>query len=435
MNMRRGIVFFTALLLLSAALVSAQTGSDLFQQAQKKIYEERDFAGAIQIYDRILREFASDRALAGKAAIGRVRAKELIVRAEARKDYEDVIRTNADLSLVEAARNRLEQAALPVPGYGIYIAAFDQVAGKVRGPVERLTDWETQQGDVAFSSDGKWIISLRRGPPEDASLVIRSLETERETNVQLSRLQAGRNPSSTRIAWLKDEGVLVFTNGVLFLVDPLGAIQKLSSIALSAGGPRGNMPGEPFTLATSDLSPDGKILYLIQTVRLTDSKDLFTSSVVAFDVRTGQRQQAFRLPVIPQTKPTNNGPIVPIRVIAVSPDSQTIAILERFNGPDARISVVGVNGDDYRILARDDEPKRSVAWTADGRYIVFGKKAPGNNDQWRVMRVAAEGGEPEFTGLEVTGLLYLAVSPDGSRIAFDGMGYTVSEKNDTTRGK
>src|SRR5262245_25995201 len=109
-NMRRGIIRFTALLLFSAALACAQTGSDLFQQAQKKVYEERDFEGAIQIFDRILREFASDRALAGKAAIGRVRAKESMARVEARKDYEDVIRANADPSLVEVARTRLKDS-------------------------------------------------------------------------------------------------------------------------------------------------------------------------------------------------------------------------------------------------------------------------------------------------------------------------------------
>jgi hypothetical protein len=426
------------LLLLSAALVTAQTGSDLFQQAQKKIYEERDFEGAIQIYDRILREFASDRSLAGKAAIGRVRAKEWMVRAEARKDYEDVIRTNANTSLVDAARAQLEESAFPIPDYGVYIAAFDQGAGTVHGPVARVTDWETHERSPGFSSDSNWIVSLRRVPADqDTALVFRSLETGRETDSRLSRLQpqlTGRDQATTRIAWLTNEGVLVFIGGVLHLVDPLGAVQKLSSVALSASGSRGNTPGELFTLATSALSQDGKTLYLLQVVRVASSRDLFNSTVVAFDVRTGERQRAFRLPVIP-AKPINDGTVAPTRVMAVSPDSQTLAILERLNGPDARIAVIGVNGDDYRILARDDEPKRNVAWTGDGRHIVFGRKIPGNNDQWRVMRVAVAGGEPEFTGLEVTGLLYLDVSPDGSRIAFDGIGYTLSEKNDTTRGK
>ncbi len=44
-------------------------------------------------------------------------------------------------------------------------------------------------------------------------------------------------------------------------------------------------------------------------------------------------------------------------------------------------------------------------------------------------------GEPAFTGLEVTGLRAIDVSPDGSRIAFDGIGYSLSAPADPENEK
>src|SRR5262245_39854841 len=110
----------------------------------------------------------------------------------------------------------------------------------------------------AFSSDSKWIAARRGfgdGPADTA--VIRSLETGKEAAFQLYRLSSQsqtRQSMTPRLDWLNNEGVLVFSNGVLYRIDPLGAVQKLSSVALSSSGPRSADPGAPFTLATSTLS-------------------------------------------------------------------------------------------------------------------------------------------------------------------------------------
>jgi Tol biopolymer transport system component len=42
-----------------------------------------------------------------------------------------------------------------------------------------------------------------------------------------------------------------------------------------------------------------------------------------------------------------------------------------------------------------------------------------SNDRWRIMRIPADGGSAEFTGLEVDRLRNFDLSPDGSRIAFE----------------
>ncbi|MCJ7488382.1 MAG: hypothetical protein MUQ25_19765 [Candidatus Aminicenantes bacterium] len=57
-------------------------------------------------------------------------------------------------------------------------------------------------------------------------------------------------------------------------------------------------------------------------------------------------------------------------------------------------------------------------WT-DGRYVVFFKGVKGKDGQWQLWRVAAEGGEPQRLGLNVTGQLTgaLRLHPDGRRVA------------------
>jgi hypothetical protein len=63
------ITLFVSLALLDAVPVLAQTGHDLFQQALVKERADGDLRGAIEIYERIAREFTPDRPLAAKALV------------------------------------------------------------------------------------------------------------------------------------------------------------------------------------------------------------------------------------------------------------------------------------------------------------------------------------------------------------------------------
>ena len=284
--MRKTTITIATLVLLSAAIASAQTGDDLLQQALKKVYEERDFEGAFRIYDRILREFASDGALAGKASTERVRAKELLARAEARMVYERLIRENADNpEVAETARKRLAEAALPDPEPGIYVAEFDERAGAVRGPVVRLTGWDAHEQFPAWSPDGKFIAFRRAWKTLTDSVVIRSLDTGKESVYGPTQLpQLVQRRVGLRLDWFHDgNGVLAFANGVLYRLDWGGTLSKLSSLPVNYSN---------FALATT-LSRDGKILYLIGA---NGSGNLVTATVVAFDAATGQPKTTFPLP-------------------------------------------------------------------------------------------------------------------------------------------
>ena len=61
-----------------------------------------------------------------------------------------------------------------------------------------------------------------------------------------------------------------------------------------------------------------------------------------------------------------------------------------------------------------------LAWTPDGRHILFGAGTTGQERRFALWRISVEGGEPQELGLSMEGLaLYgLSVHPDGKLIAF-----------------
>jgi Tol biopolymer transport system component len=61
----------------------------------------------------------------------------------------------------------------------------------------------------------------------------------------------------------------------------------------------------------------------------------------------------------------------------------------------------------------------TVAWTPDGRQLLFGKSNISQQGQpSELWRLAAEGGEPQRLELTVEGLRELRAHPDGQRLAF-----------------
>ena len=83
------------------------------------------------------------------------------------------------------------------------------------------------------------------------------------------------------------------------------------------------------------------------------------------------------------------------------------------------LKVMPAAGGEARELLRLRVPETfrwcgAVAWTPDGRYILFAKHKP--DELWRV---PAEGGKPQKL-LAMEGLCHISVHPDGQRVAFTG---------------
>ena len=405
--MQKTTTIIATLLLLSAALATAQTGNELLQQAQKKLHQDSDFQAAIQIYDRILREFGSDRMLTATATIDRAKAKELSARVDARKEYEQILGAYADQpAVIEAVRKRMDEVAFPS---GIYVAEFDQRTGAVRGPVARSTkDWETVEQFPAWSRDGE-SLAIRRTTEKGPALVVWSIKTGREKAYEPQ--PNDRGPAY----WASDASAFLTLRGAsntnvrsIFRVDPQGNAREIFTQPVGAW------------ISNLVLSPDEKTLYAHV---LTGNDSFNTATIVSFDLATGQRERAFSLP--PDLNPTTGS--FPLgRQIAISPDGKTLAVIRRPHLKDAHLALVSTRSEDYRELVTGAGPLKAMTWTSDGRSIVFANLKPNSIDTWQLMQIPAQGGAAVFTGLEVMGLAYLDISPDGSRIAFDGMAYNLS---------
>src|SRR5450759_2911207 len=142
MTMKRASTLAIALVLcaLSAGMVAGQSGHDLFQQALVKERADGNLAEAIKLYQRVVSEFAQDRALSARALVQIGQCYEKLGEAqakEARATYERVVREFGDqVEFVAQARVRL--AALG--------GAAD--ASAVR---ERLLEWD----DGMPAADGR----------------------------------------------------------------------------------------------------------------------------------------------------------------------------------------------------------------------------------------------------------------------------------------
>lgn len=103
-----------ALASLGATPTLAQTGHDLYQQALVKEQADGDLQAAIALYERIVREFSSDRALAAKALVQMGQCHERLGSQAARAAYRQVVEEYADQA-ESAARARARLAVLTRP--------------------------------------------------------------------------------------------------------------------------------------------------------------------------------------------------------------------------------------------------------------------------------------------------------------------------------
>ena len=95
-------------LLYAVALAAQQNGNDLFQQGLAKERVAGDCDGAIQIYEHVVRDFASDKPLAAKALIQLGGCYEKLGLSQAQNAYEQVINKYRDqFEMADKARERL----------------------------------------------------------------------------------------------------------------------------------------------------------------------------------------------------------------------------------------------------------------------------------------------------------------------------------------
>jgi Tol biopolymer transport system component len=100
---------------------------------------------------------------------------------------------------------------------------------------------------------------------------------------------------------------------------------------------------------------------------------------------------------------------------AFSPDGQTLAFIRGTNNLVDDIFTVPVTGGQPRRLTFDKLRVQSLAWTADGREIVFSSNRAGSFSLWRI---SASGGQPEPLASVSEGALDPTIPAQGKRLAY-----------------
>ena len=250
----------------------------------------------------------------------------------------------------------------------------------------------------AWSPDGKSLAFKRHSTQFNAfDIVVRSLVTGEERVIGHTGIRA--DPPR----WLHEK------TGFLTLVGDAWHFLDLKTEAFTQIAQRGSV-----RTGVAALAPDDKTLYVASPEPNTSNG---WDHIMAIDLPTGQARPIFRLP---ETVALNQGAEAGGAglAIALSPDGRTLAINCRTRG-EVRLALVHADGSDYREIYSFKALRVSdkLAWTNDGRKIVFATSGSMNGD-WQIMRIGVDGGKPEFTGLTVKALSTFDLSPDGSRIAY-----------------
>jgi len=281
----------------------------------------------------------------------------------------------------------------------IYVATLDPKTGKILGPPKKeIGLHEGSNFACSYSPDGKYLAHIYRsgvltGGGSGNILCVRSLETGKEREFPFN---------GDALRWTSErKGLAVVVNNLPSVISvDSGETRQIAELK------KLNLEG------ISDLcwSHEGKALFYY----IRHDAEAKTVRVLARDLETGTEQVLYRSP---------DSAYAPFR-IALSPDGKWLAL--RCIHPTS-LKIIPATGGEARELPEFEKAassKKSIAWTADGRYLLFSAKR--SRDESELCRISAESGEIEKLGLKMDGCSSLSAHPDGRCIVF-GTGRNVGE--------
>ena len=280
--------------------------------------------------------------------------------------------------------------------WGIQIAELDPASGKVVSPpLSASGRGNTKSPD--WSPDGRFLAYVLVREPR-RTVIVRSMDTGEEREFSVGERMIGM---SAALRWVPDGKAIVIP-----AFEP-GKGENLVRIDVQTGQVTSLMPlPAGVEWLRFGFSPDGNTIFFRKG-----------SGLVAHDLRSGQEKVVIEKPGL--------------FVGLVSPDGQRLLIGVNEKGTQALLVMPAAGGEPRELVRVDGEKEvpywGSPAWTLDSRYVAFLKGVKGETQipytarQWQLWRVAAEGGEPQRQGLNITGQLVgaLRLHPDGRRVAID----------------
>jgi len=104
-----------------------------------------------------------------------------------------------------------------------------------------------------------------------------------------------------------------------------------------------------------------------------------------------------------------------VQAVSLSPDNRSLAVTTM-----GKVVVMNADGSNLRTVVGESRPENNlagvsgVAWSSDGRYILFVRRSVDNGGPMSLWRVAATGGEPSDTGIRAPGLREIRGGPNGA---------------------
>ena len=245
----------------------------------------------------------------------------------------------------------------------------------------------------AFSPDGNQVAFAWDGENRDntdiyVKLVAGGRPLRLTTNPAVDSPPAW-SPDGSQIAFLRrSEG-----SGGIFLVPPLGGSER--KLAESPHFAAGRFSGLSW-------SPDGKFLAVSDRTSPEEPWAIFLVSV-----ESGAKR---RLTSPPAQSLADYRP-------SFSPDGGTLAFVRQSAVVIADIYLVQVAGGETRRLTFNDQRIGGLAWTPDGREIVFSSD-PGGSSNSSLWRISSIGGMPELLSGTGGNAFYPAISRQGSRLIY-----------------
>ncbi len=293
------------------------------------------------------------------------------------------------------ASHRRRRLWWAVPVLGILATGVWMIVPRPAVPqissVVPITTFPGSKDFASFSPDGNQVAFAWVGPQAAGSAgrdngrnrhiyvkLIDAGEPLRLTHAPDDELLPAWSPDGRHIAFLRKEGA----RQSVYLVPALGGTER--RICEAGTG-----------LAWS---PDGKTLAIASP---PDARG--RNHIVLHSLQRGEERSL--------TRPEPYSDSFP----AFSPDGRTVAFLRSFSISAREVMTVAASGGEPARLTFDERPVWGLAWTADGREIVYSANRGGAEALWRVRRA---GGPPQRVMVTSQTAVYPAISRQGTRLAY-----------------
>jgi Tol biopolymer transport system component len=182
------------------------------------------------------------------------------------------------------------------------------------------------------------------------------------------------------------------TENSIFIVPALGGTErKLGKTEPSRQG---------WSQTRLSWSPDGKSLAVVDQASPEDRFSIFLLSV-----EDGGKQRL-----------TSSPPTCADHSPAFSPDGKSVAFIRSSGLTSDDIYLISTRGEKLQRVTADERQILSLAWTADGREIIFSSNRGGGYSLWRV---AVGGGTPERVAATGQNAYSPAISRQGNRLVYN----------------